>query len=83
MVDGLEEAPRRQLLDFGLSVRLHHFADGNSVVPQGCDDLIAGAAPDAAAKVWAARETIRSALAAELPARLRESALWWDRVLGR
>ena len=47
------------------------------------DDLIAGAAPDAAAKVWAARETIRSVLAAELPARLRESALWWDRVLGR
>jgi polysaccharide pyruvyl transferase WcaK-like protein len=46
------------------------------------DDLVAGLAPDAAAAVWAARETIRSAVAAELPARLRESALWWDRVLG-
>lgn len=46
------------------------------------DELVAGAAPDAAAEVWAARDTIRSSVAAQLPARLRESALWWDRVLG-
>ncbi len=65
------------------TVKLHGAlgAFGQSGVITG-DDLVAGLAPDAAAGVWAARESIRAAAAEELPERLSQSSLWWDRVLG-
>ena len=46
------------------------------------DDLVAGLGADAAAAAYASRDTIRTAAAEHAPERLRQSALWWDRVLG-